>query len=158
MTNPTTTERPSDRELVIMRTFNGPAHLVYKAWTTPELLQRWWAPKSSGATLIGCDIDLRVGGKYRYEFAHPSSEQTMAFFGQYLEVVPNARIVWTNEDSGDQGPVSTLTLEEKDGQTHLRMSEVYPTKEAADEAAGGMAQGMPEQYEQLDDLLVELGA
>ena len=157
MTNPTTTERPSDRELVIMRTFNGPALLVYKAWTTPELLQRWWAPKSSGATLIGCDIDLRVGGKYRYEFAHPSSEQTMAFFGQYLEVVPDAKIVWTNEESED-GAVSTLTLVETDGRTLLTISELYPTKAGADEALGGMAEGMPEQFEQLDAMLVELGA
>jgi uncharacterized protein YndB with AHSA1/START domain len=153
----TTAERKSERELVVTRTFNGPARLVFQAWTTPELLKRWWAPKSSGATLIGCEVDVRAGGKYRFEFAHPSSERTMVFFGRYLEVVPDARLVWTNEESED-GAVSTLTLEEKDGRTLLTLSEVYPSKAGLDQAFEGMEDGLPEQFEQLDQLLLELGA
>ena len=153
----TKAERKSDRELVITRTFNGPARLVFKAWTTPELLKRWWAPKSIGSTLVSCEVDARTGGSYRFEFGHPSSDQTFAFFGKYLEVVQDARIVWTNEES-DDGAISTLTLEEKDGKTFLTLSEVYPTTAARDEAMEGAAQGMPEQFEQLDELLVELDA
>ncbi len=153
----TTAERKSERELVITRTFNGPARLVFQAWTTPDLLKRWWAPKSSGSTLVSCEADVRVGGRYRFEFGHPSSERTMVFHGQYLEVVPNARIVWTNEES-DEGAVSTLTLEEKDGRTRLVLSEVYPSKAALDQNFDGMEEGMPEQFRQLDELLIELGA
>ncbi len=157
MTNKTTAERKGERELVITRTFDGPARLVFKAWTTPELLKQWWAPKSTGATLVGCEIDMRTGGSYRYTFSHPSREEPLVFFGQYLEVVPDAKIVWTNEESED-GAVSTLTLVETDGRTLLTISELYPTKAGADEALGGMAEGMPEQFEQLDAMLVELGA
>ena len=153
----TTARAQSDRELVITRSFNGPARIIFQAWTTPALLQRWWAPKSSGATLIGCEVDARTGGGYRFEFAHPSSERTMVFFGKYLEVVQDARIVWTNEES-EEGAVSTLTLVEKDGKTQLTIHEVYPTAAARDEALEGAAQGMPEQFEQLDGLLVELDA
>ncbi len=153
----TKVERKSERELVITRSFNGPARLIFQAWTTPELLKRWWTPKSTGATLVSCEADVRTGGTYRFEFAHPSSEKIMAFFGQYLEVVPNARIVWTNEESED-GAVSTLTLEETDGKTVLTLSELYPTTEARDMAVEGMGEGMPEQFDQLDELLIELDA
>ncbi len=157
MTNKTTAERKGERELVVTRTFDGPARLVFKAWTTPELLKKWWAPKSSGATLVGCEIDLRTGGSYRYTFAHPSRDEPLAFFGQYLEVIPDAKIVWTNEES-EGGAVSTLTLVEIDGRTVLTISEVYPTREGVDDALQGAAEGMPEQFAQLDDMLVELGA
>ncbi len=153
MKNRTTVERASDRELVVTRTFDGPARLVFEAWTRPELLKTWWAPKSTGASLIACEADVRVGGRYRFEFAHGAS--TMAFFGTYVEVVPNARLVWTNEESAD-GAVSTLTLEEKDGKTLLVLREVYPSKEALDVSVAGMEGGMPEQFAQLDDLLVTL--
>ena len=153
----TTAERKSDLELVITRTFDGPARLVFQAWTTPELLKRWWTPKSTGATLVSCEADVRTGGSYRFEFGHPSSERTMVFFGKYLEVVPNERIVWTNEES-ENGAVSTLTLEEKDGKTLLTMTDRYPTAEACKEGLEGMAEGMPEQFDQLDELLIELGA
>ncbi len=157
MTYKTTAERKGEREMVVTRLFDGPARLVFKAWTTPELLKQWWAPKSTGATLVGCEIDLRTGGSYRYTFAHPSREEPLAFFGKYLEVIPDAKIVWTNEESED-GAVSTLTLEEKDGRTLLTISEIYPTKEGVDEALQGVAEGMPEQFDQLDAMLVELGA
>jgi len=155
--HPTKAERKSDREMIITRTFDGPARLVFQAWTTPDLLKRWWAPKSSGMTLATCEVDVRTGGRYRFEFAHPAREQPLAFFGQYLEVIPNAKIVWTNEES-DEGAVSTLTLEEKDGRTFLTIRDVYPTKAACDEAFEGMEEGMPESFEQLDDLLPSLGA
>src|SRR5208283_4802568 len=99
MKNRTTVERKSERELVITRTFNGPARIVFDAWTRPELLKRWWAPKSMGMSLLSCEVDLRVGGKYRFVFGlDGDASQTMAFFGRYLEVIPNARLVWTNEE------------------------------------------------------------
>ncbi len=151
----TVAERRSDRELRITRTFDAAPRLVFQAWTTPALLHRWWAPKSSGATLQACEIDLRAGGAYRFEFGLPNG-RTLAFFGKYVEVVANARIVWTNEES-DDGAVSTLTLEEQGGKTLLTLSELYPTKEAADRSFEGMEEGMPEQFDQLDELLPTLG-
>ena len=155
--NRTTVERKSERELVITRIFDGPARIVFEAWTKPELLERWWAPKSMGASLLSCEMDVRVGGGYRLEFGHPASEQTMAFFGTYLEVVPHSRLVWTNEES-DDGAVTTVTFEEKGGKTTLIFHELYPSKEALDEALVGSADAIPEQFEQLDELLVSLGA
>ncbi|SHN81608.1 SRPBCC family protein [Bradyrhizobium erythrophlei] len=152
--NRTTVERKSDRELVVRRTFNAPARLVFEAWTRPELLKRWWAPKSSGMSLLSCEADVRAGGRYRFEFGHEASKQ-MAFFGRYLEVTPYSRLVWTNEESED-GAVTTLTFEEKAGQTLLVLHELYPSKEALDAAIAGMEGGMPETFEQLDELLVTL--
>ena len=157
MTNRTAVERKSDRELVVTRTFNGPARLVFEAWTTPELLKRWWAPKSSGLMLLSCEADVRAGGRYRFEFGREASKPVMAFFGKYIEVVPNARLVWTNEES-DDGAVSTLTFAEKDGKTLLVLHEIYPSKEALDANIEGMEGGMPETFAQLDELLVTLGA
>jgi uncharacterized protein YndB with AHSA1/START domain len=155
MKNQTKVERKSDRELVITRTFNGPAHLVFEAWTTPALLKRWWAPRSSGVSLLSCEADVRTGGKYRFEFGHEGAKPMMAFFGKYIEVVPNARLVWTNEES-DDGAVTTLTFEETAGKTLLVMHELYPTKEALDDAMAGMGGGMSETFEQLEELLVIL--
>ena len=109
MKNRTTVERKFDRELVTTRTFNGPARIVFEAWTRPELFKRWWAPKSMGMSLHSCEMDVRVGGKYRLEFENDA----MAFFGTYLEVIPHSRLVWTNEESGESGPVTTVTFEEK---------------------------------------------
>ena len=155
--NRTTTERTSDRELVITRTFDAPSRLVFEAWTTPELFKEWWVPKSSGATLLSCEQDVRVGGGYRLEFAHPKAAAPMAFFGRYLEVVPNTRLVWTNEES-DDGAVTTVTFEEKDGKTLLAMRELYPSKEALDIAIEGMDEAMPETFAQLDEFLMARGA
>ena len=156
MTNRTTVERESERELVVTRTFNGPARIVFEAWTKPELLKRWWAPKSTGVSLLSCEVDVRVGGGYRFEFGHEASKP-MAFFGRYIEVTPHSRLVWTNEES-DDGAVTTVTFREKDGKTLLVMHELYPSKEALDYAIAGMEGGMPETFEQLDELLVTLGA
>ena len=157
MENRTSVERKSERELIVTRSFNGPARIVFEAWTKPELMKRWWAPKSAGMSLLSCEMDVRVGGRYRFEFGHPASEQPMAFFGRYIEVTPHARLVWTNEES-DDGAVTTVTFEEKGGKTLLVLHERYPTKEALDYSIEGMEGGMPEQFEQLDELLVTLGA
>jgi uncharacterized protein YndB with AHSA1/START domain len=159
MKNRTTVEQKSERELVITRTFNGPARLVFEAWTKPELLRRWWLPKSSGASMLSCAADVRTGGTYRFVIGHGGSEP-LAFHGRYLEVIPHARLVWTNEEAGDAGAVTTVTFEEKGGKTLLTMREVYPSKEALDEARAqleaGMEAGMPETFEQLEALLVVL--
>ena len=157
--NPTTVERKSERELVITRTFNGPARIVFEAWTKPELLKRWWASKSFGVTLLSCEADVRVGGKYRFVFGHAAAPQPMEFFGKYLEVTPHTRLVWTNEEGAEGGQVTTVTFEEKGGKTLLVMRDLYPSKEALDEAiASGSTSGMGETFEQLDALLVALGA
>ena len=156
MKNRTTAERKSERELVVTRTFDAPARIVFEAWTKPELFKRWWAPKSAGAYLLSCDMDVRVGGRYRVEFGRDASN-SMAFFGRYIEVTPHSRLAWTNEES-DDGAVTTVTFEEKGGKTLLVLHELYPSKEALDAAIEGMEGGMPEQFEQLDELLITLGA
>jgi len=151
--NPTTAERKSDRELVIRRAFDAPARLVYEAWTRPELFKRWWAPKSMGMSLLSVEMDVRVGGGYRVVFGKTVAE-SMAFFGKYLEVVPNSRLVWTNEEGGENGPVTTVTFEEKIGKTLLVMTELHPTKQALDENLG-VVEGLRETFGQLDELLAE---
>ena len=155
-TNRTKVERKSERELVITRTFNGPARIVFEAWTKPELLKLWWAPKSTGMSLISCEADVRAGGRYRFEVGREGSK-AMAFFGRYVEVIPHWRLVWTNEES-DDGAVTTVTFEEKSGKTLLVMRELYPSKEALDASIAGMEGGMPETFDQLDELLITLGA
>src|SRR5215510_12183405 len=157
MKNRTTVKRKSERELVVTRTFNGPARIVFEAWTKPELFTQWWAPKSMGMFLRSCEMDVRVGGSYRLVFGHDGSEG-MAFFGRYLEVTPHSRLVWTNDEGGDGGPVTTVTFEEKSGKTLLVMHELYPSKEALDAAGTGAADMMGETFEQLDELLVALSA
>ena len=155
MKNRTTVERKSERELVVMRTFNGPARIVFEAWTKPELFKQWWVPKSMGMSLLSCEMDVRAGGRYRLVFAaSPPAE----FFGRYIEVTPHSRLVWTNEEGGDAGPVTTVTFEEKGGKTLLVLHELYPSKEALDAAGTGAADAMSETFEQLDELLVSLAA
>ena len=156
MKNPTTVERASERELVVSRTVNGPARLVFEAWTKPELFARWWVPKSCGLTLLSCEMDLRVGGRYRLAFGYEGS--TMEVFGRYVEVTPHSRLVWTNEEGDEEGAVTTVTFEEKGGKTLLVVHDLYPSKEALDAAiASGATSGMPESLEQLDDLVTTLG-
>jgi uncharacterized protein YndB with AHSA1/START domain len=154
--NRTTAERKSERELVVTRTFNAPARMVFEAWTRPDLLKRWWAPKSFGVSLLSCEVDLRVGGTYRLVFG-PASKP-MEFFGRYIEVTRHSRLAWTNEEGGDGGPITTVTFEEIGGRTLLVMHDLYPSKEALDDAiASGSTGGMGETFEQLDELLVALG-
>jgi len=148
----TIVERKSDREFIATRTFNAPARIVFEAWSNPELFQRWWIPKSLGMSLLSCEMDVRTGGAYRLVFRHPASDQPMAFFGSYTEVTPPTRLVWTNEES-DQGAVTTVTFEENGGTTLVTLHELYPTKAALDEALAGSAEGLPEQFAQLDKLL-----
>ena len=152
--NRTVVERKSDRELVVTRTFDAPVHIVFEAWSKPELFKLWWVPKSAGMSLISCDMDIRTGGTYRLEFRHPAFDQPMAFFGTYREVTPNKRIVWTNEES-DDGAMTTVTFEENDGKTLVTFHELYPTNAALDEALAGSAEALPEQFAQLDELLAD---
>jgi uncharacterized protein YndB with AHSA1/START domain len=157
MKNRTTVERKSDRELVVTRTINGPARLVFEAWTKPELLRQWWVPKSAGLTLLSCEADVRVGGGYRLVFSVQGSE--MAFFGKYLEVTPHSRLAWSNDEAGDAGQVSTVTFEEKAGKTLVVLHELYPSKEALDGAITcGSTDGMQETFDQLDEFVVARGA
>lgn len=157
MKNRTTVERKSECELVVTRTFKAPARLVFEAWTRSELLQRWWAPKSFGVTFVSCEADVRTGGSYRFVFAHPSSEQPMAFFGRYIEVTPPSRLVWTNDEGGEGGSVTTVTFEERGAETVVVMHDLYSSKEALDDAiASGSTCGFGETFEQLDELLATL--
>ena len=153
----TTVLKKSEREVVVTRTFDAPARLVFEAWSKPELFKKWWVPRSMGMTLRSCELDLRTGGKYRLVFGDDPANP-MAFFGRYLEVVPNKRIVWTNEESGEPGSITAVTFEERGGKTLLVMSELYPTKEALDAAGTGAQEAMNETFGQLDDLLAELSA
>ena len=153
----TTVQKKSDREVVVTRTFDAPARLVFEVWSNPELFKKWWVPRSMGMTLRSCDMDVRTGGKYRLVFGDDPAN-AMAFFGSYLEVVPDKRIVWTNEESGDAGSVTTVTFEERDGKTLIVMSERYPTKEALDAAGTGAQEVLNETFGQLDALLAELSA
>lgn len=153
----TTVQKKSEREVVVTRTFDAPAPLVFEAWSKPELFKKWWVPRSMGMTLRSCEMDVRTGGTYRLVFGDDPAN-TMAFFGNYLEVVPDKRIVWTNEESGDAGSVTTVTFEERDGKTLLVMSELYPTKEALYAAGTGAQEAALETFGQLDELLAELSA
>jgi len=154
--NRASVERQGDRELVVTRTFDAPPSMVYKAWSQSELFRRWWLPKSvSGVSLVSCDLDVRTGGKYRLEFGAGGSD-TMAFYGKYLEVVPNERIVWTNDEE-EEGAVTTVTFEDQGGKTLLTFHEIYPSAEALEEALQGSAAGLPEQLDQLEQLLADMG-
>ena len=156
MRNRTTVERRSERDLVVTRAFDAPARLVFEAWTRPELLKQWWVPRSMGMCLLSVEADVRTGGRYRFVFRHEAS--TMEFFGTYIEVTPPSRLVWTNDESGENGSVTTVTFEEADGKTLLVMRERYPSKEALDAAGTGAADATVETFAQLDELLVTLGA
>ena len=154
--NRTTVERTSDREVVVTRTINGPARLVFEAFAKAELLRRWWVPKSMGMTLLSCEVDARVGGKYRLEF-DVGGPEPVAFFGTYVDVKPYSRLAWTNEEGGEGGSVTTVTLEEREGKTLVVLTETYPSKEALDAAGTGAQEAMFETFDQLDELLVALG-
>jgi uncharacterized protein YndB with AHSA1/START domain len=158
MKSRTTVERKSEREVVVARTFNAPARIVFEAWTKAELFKRWWVPKSAPMSLLSCEMDVRVGGGYRLVFGNEASKP-MEFFGRYVEVTPHSRLVWTNDEADDGGAVTTVTFEEKGGKTLLVMHDLYPSKESLDSAlASGAVDGMPETLDQLDELLVTLGA
>lgn len=157
MTNSTNVQRKSEREVIISRTVHAPVRIVYAAWTNADLFSKWWIPKSVPMTLLACKMDVRVGGRYSLTFKHESGE--MEFFGTYLEVTPNARIVWTNEEGGPDAPITTVTFEEQGGKTLVLVSERHATKESLDEAlASSLADGMNEQFNQLDEFVATLAA
>jgi uncharacterized protein YndB with AHSA1/START domain len=156
--NRTAVERKSERELVVTRTFDAPARIVFEAWTKPDLFKQWWVPKSFGLTMLSCEMDIRVGGTYRLVFRQPASEQPMAFFGTYIEVTRPSRLVWTNDEGGEGGAVTTVTFEERDGKTVVVMHDLYASKEALDEAIeSGSTSGVGETFEQLDAFLITRG-
>lgn len=154
MSDQTLVERKSDREVVATRIINGPPHLVFKAWTEPELFKRWWVPKSVPMTLLACEMDVRTGGTYRLVFGMDS--QTMEFFGKYIEVTPHSRLVWSNEEGGEDAvAITTVTFEEREGKTLLTVCDQYPSKAALNEAIeSGATAGLPEQLEQLQEVIV----
>lgn len=151
----TTVERVSPREVVVTRTFDAPARLVFAAWTRAELFERWWVPRSLGMKLLSCELDVRPGGSYRLVLDQGDAEP-IAFFGTYLEVVPDARLVWTNEEGGEPGPVTTVTFEEQDGRTLLVMRERHSSKESLEESGLGAAEATVESFAQLDEVVAEL--
>ncbi|MCU1364682.1 MAG: Activator of Hsp90 ATPase [Ilumatobacteraceae bacterium] len=151
--NVTNVERRSDREVVVTRWFDAPARLVFEAWSRPDLFKRWWAPKSMGMTLHSCEMDVRTGGRYRLGFG-----DGMDFFGTYLEVTPPSRIVWTNDEGGENASITTVTLTEENGKTLLVMSELFPSKDALDADGGGAADETHETFGQLDEMLLELAS
>lgn len=153
MKNETKTERTSARELVTSRTINGPQHLVFEAWTNPELFKKWWVPKSAPITLTSCEMDVRTGGKYRLVFS--AGGQSAEFFGKYLEVTPYSRMVWTNDEGGaEAATITTVTFKDVNGTTLVTVHDLYPSKEVLDEAlATGSSGAMPEQLEQLEELI-----
>lgn len=151
-------ERASERELRVTRRFSAPPALVFEAWTRAELFRRWWVPASFGLTLLSCELDARAGGTYRLVFRHPAAPEPMAFHGRYLEVTPPSRLVWTNEEAGGSGQVTTVTLEEAAGQTLLVVHDLYPSKQALDaEIAAGSMGWNDETFLQLDELLGTAG-
>lgn len=151
--NPTTAERISDRELRVTRRLSAPVPRVFEAWSKAELFRQWWVPRSYGISLLSIVMDVRTGGSYRLEFPGHEGGEPMAFFGSYLDVVANERIVWTNEESAD-GPVTSVTFEDADGGTSVTIVDRYPSKEALDaELAGGAIGAMPETLSQLDEFL-----
>lgn len=155
--NATTAERIGDLELAIVRVFDAPPHVVFRAWSEADLFQRWWMPKSlEGVALVGCEMDVRTGGTYRLDFSAGGTE-TMRFYGKYLDVVDNVRIVWTNEE-GEDGAITTVTFEDLGGKTRVRFHERYPSAEALAEALEGSVQGLPEQFDQLAALLPSIAA
>ena len=144
----------SDRELTVTRIFDAPRHLVFRAWSEAELFRRWWVPEGAGIDLVACEMDVRTGGGYKLEFAFGDAG-TMAFYGSYLSVVPDEKIVWTNEEEAN-GAVTTVTFSDSAGGTLVTFHETYPTKAALDDAMEGSAAGLPTQLDQLDRLLSTL--
>jgi uncharacterized protein YndB with AHSA1/START domain len=157
-------ERVSDTEIVMERTFNGPRHIVFDAWTKPELVSRWWAPTSFGTAMDSCEAEVRVGGSYRYVVRHRTGGK-FAFSGAYTEVTPHSRLVYTSffepEAAGTMPGIDavivTVTFEEREGRTHLVSHERYPSKEVLDMAVGsGMERGVHITMDQLDALVASL--
>jgi uncharacterized protein YndB with AHSA1/START domain len=162
--NQTSLRLDGDLDIVIARAFNGPANVVFDAWTKPELVRRWWAPKSLAVSMVSCDAEVRAGGGYRYVLRHRDGG-LFAFSGKYLEVTPPSRLVHTQvfeptaagANPDDQAIVVTVTFDERDGRTHVVSHSVCPSKEVRDGIiASGMERGMRETMNQLEELVASL--
>jgi uncharacterized protein YndB with AHSA1/START domain len=150
---------PTDEQILIKREFNAPKHLVYKAFTTPELVRRWWHAKRGELTT--CEIDLRVGGKWRYVMVTEDGIE-VGFHGEYREIVPNERIVSTEAFEGipnadEHASVNTATFTEVDGRTTLAILVEHPNKEGRDaHINSGMEAGLQDALDLLDEVAVSL--
>jgi len=142
-----------EREVTVTRLFDAPRPLVFSMWTDAKHVAAWWGPHTFDNPKV--EVDPRPGGKILIHMRRPDGG-VHPMGGVYDEVTPHSRIVWTNEEGGENGSVTTVTFEEKDGQTLLVMSELYPSKEAFDAAGTGAAEATHETFGQLDDLLAEL--
>ena len=148
---------PADDQILITREFDAPRDLVFKAWTTPELVARWWAGDRGKVTRI--DIDLRVGGTWRYVMEASDGGFEVAFHGEYREIVPSERLVTTEVFEGvpDAAAVDTLTLTEQDGRTQLSLLVQHTCKEHRDaHIESGMEDGMQEAMDALEQVAVSL--
>ena len=151
---------PTDEQILITREFDAPKHLVYKAWTTPELVRRWWSGERGEMTIA--EIDLRVGGTWRYVMV-ADGDLEVGFHGEFREIVPNERIVSTEVFEGMPGvpggeALNTLTLTEADGRTTLSVLVEHKTKEERDgHINSGMEGGMQESMDRLEQVAVSLG-
>jgi uncharacterized protein YndB with AHSA1/START domain len=147
---------PADEQILITREFDAPKHLVYKAWTTPELVRRWWNAKRGEVTT--CEIDLRVGGTWRYVMVTPDGME-VGFHGEYREIVPNERIVSTEVFEGmpEAAALNTLTLAEEDGRTILTVLVEHSSKEHRDgHINSGMEAGMQDAMDLLEEVAISL--
>jgi uncharacterized protein YndB with AHSA1/START domain len=152
---------PSDTEILITRDFDAPARLIYRAFTTPELVKRWW--HSNRGTMMSAEIDLRVGGKWRWVMTTDSGFE-VAFHGEYREIVPDERLVYTEvyegaplAEDGEEAAVNTMTLTEKDGRTTVTTRTKTRTKEVRDTIINsGMEGGMQDAYDLLEQVAISL--
>jgi uncharacterized protein YndB with AHSA1/START domain len=160
----TTLALEGEREIVITRSFNGPARIVFDAWTRPELVRRWWAPRSRGASVVACDADVRAGGRYRYVLRLDRGGE-FAFSGRYSEVTPPSRLVYTEvfepkaegAQPNDAEVVVTVTFDEREGRTYMVSRSLCPSRDVRDAIiASGMEGGMRETMDQLDALVASL--
>ncbi len=147
---------PSDTQILITREFDAPRHLIYRAWTTPELIKRWWGAERGEVTAV--EIDLRVGGRWRYvSVTHDGFE--FAFSGEYREIIANERLVSTEvyEPAPDHEALNTLTLIEHDGRTTLTVLVEHDSKESRDaHLDSGMEPGMQDALRLLEQVAVSL--
>jgi uncharacterized protein YndB with AHSA1/START domain len=147
---------PTDEQILITRDFDAPKHLVYRAWTTPELVKRWWSGKRGTVTLA--EIDLRVGGRWRYVMTADGGFE-VAFHGEYRELVPDERIVSTEvyEGAGGEGTLNVATFTEVDGRTRLEVLVQCPSQEVRDAIIeSGMEGGMQEAMDALEQVAISL--
>jgi uncharacterized protein YndB with AHSA1/START domain len=149
----------ADRELVITRSYDAPAHLLFRAWSQPEHIMRWFGPE--GWPVTHCEMDFRVGGTYRFAMTGPDGEQGTPFGGTYLEIVPNEKIVYDDafESPGAERMVMTVTFEESGGQTTLTVHTLFPSVAMKDKHLEmGMEEGLGMSLDQLGDLVTDMQA